>query len=81
MAILNSGIAIITRITVDNAADHAKVLGILDLEPTELRAVLYEGDLALKVDSKVLQPLIICLVATSAIGVSSMDTTNNCAGK
>lgn len=77
MAILDSGVAIITRVAVDNATDHAKSLGVLDLETTKLRTILCKGNLALKGNTEVLQSLVIGLVTTSVIKVSQKDTETN----
>lgn len=77
MAILDSGVAIITRVTVDNTTNHTKFLGVLDLETTKLRTVHDNGNLTLKANTKVLQSLVIGLVATSVTKVNQTDTKTN----
>lgn len=76
MPVLDPYITIVAGITVDDATNHTEVLGVLDLEATELRTVLYESDLALKADTEVYQSLVIGLVAASITIVSQMDLIN-----
>lgn len=81
MPILDSYITIIARIAVDDTTNHTKVLGVLDLEATKLRTVLYESDLALKADTEVYQSLVIGLVTASVTIVSQMGVINTPVGK
>lgn len=70
MSVLDPDIAIIAGVAVDDATNHPKFLGALNLQTTKLRTVLYESNLALKVNTEIYQSLEVGLVAASVIEVS-----------